>query len=111
MTPATADGECDPSSFYLDTMNTAPCGRTRLRYGHRFVARLLLLISVAAGIKAVDDVQHRHFWLWFMLGCGVLALVGATELGLTDDGYELKRAFGLWHRWLPARGARRLGKG
>jgi hypothetical protein len=82
-------------------MSTAPCGRTRLRYGQRLVARLLLLISVAAGMKAVDDGQHRQFWLWLMLGCGVLALVSSTEFGLTDNGYELTRAFGLWHRCYP----------
>lgn len=79
-------------------MNPAPCGKKRLRYGHRFMASLLLLVGGAGGIGALEDVQHRDFWLVCMLGCGALALLGAAEVGLTDDGYELTRAFGLWHR-------------
>ena len=82
-------------------MNTAPYGRKRLRYGHVFVARLLLLLSVAAGIAALDDVQHRELWLLLMLGCGALALAGSSELVLTDDGYLVTRAFGLWTRCYP----------
>jgi hypothetical protein len=82
-------------------MSAAPCGKKRLRYGHVFLARLLLLISVAAGIAAVDDVQHRGLWLLLMLGWGALALAGSSELVLTDDGYLVTRAFGLWTRCYP----------
>jgi hypothetical protein len=101
-------------------MNTAPCGRQRLRYGHVFVARLLLLITVAAGIGAVADGQHRELWLLLMLGWGALALAMSSELVLTDDGYLVTRAFGLWTRcylhealgawatgWIPTRYGRR----
>jgi hypothetical protein len=82
-------------------MNTAPCGKKRLRYGHVSVARLLLLISVAAGIAAVGDVQHRGLWLLLMLVLGAPALAGSSELALTDDGYLVTRAFGLWTRCYP----------
>jgi hypothetical protein len=60
-----------------------------------------LLISITAGIAAVEDVQRRGLWLLFMLGWGALALAGSSELVLTDDGYLVTRAFGLWSRCYP----------